>query len=120
MGFAALMMPVALASGVVMHRKIFREFFTFRPQKTTQRSALDLHNMTGVVALPFHFFFAFPGLVIFAGIYFPVSHTQLEPLHELHEKVEAQDAALTDSDLLHGRFAVLRRGKKTLAGVTAP
>jgi tyrosyl-tRNA synthetase len=37
-----------------------------------------------------------------------------------NEKVEAQDAALTDSDLLHGRFAVLRRGKKTLAGVTAP
>lgn len=94
MGFAALMMPVALASGVVMHRKIFREFFTFRPQKTTQRSALDLHNMTGVVALPFHFFFAFPGLVIFAGIYFPVSHTQLEPLHELHEKVEAQETGL--------------------------
>lgn len=93
-GFAALMMPVALASGVVMHRKIFREFFTFRPQKTTQRSALDLHNMTGVVALPFHFFFAFPGLVIFAGIYFPVSHTQLEPLHELHEKVEAQETGL--------------------------
>lgn len=94
MGFAALMMPVALVSGVVMHRKIFREFFTFRPQKTTQRSALDLHNMTGVVALPFHFFFAFPGLVIFAGIYFPVSHTQLEPLHELHEKVEAQETGL--------------------------
>ena len=93
-GFAALMMLVALASGVVMHRKIFREFFTFRPRKTTQRSALDLHNMTGVVALPFHFFFAFTGLVIFAGIYFPVSHTQLEPLHELHEKAEAQETGL--------------------------
>ncbi len=93
-GFAALMMLVALASGVVMHRKIFREFFTFRPKKTTQRSALDLHNMTGVVALPFHFFFAFTGLVIFAGIYFPVAHTQLEPLHELHEKVEAQETGL--------------------------
>ncbi|RKJ99394.1 PepSY-associated TM helix domain-containing protein [Alicycliphilus denitrificans] len=93
-GFAALMMLVALASGVVMHRKIFREFFTFRPRKTTQRSALDLHNMTGVVALPFHFFFAFTGLVIFAGIYFPVSHTQLEPLHELHEKIEAQETGL--------------------------
>lgn len=93
-GFAALMMLMALVSGVVMHRKIFREFFTFRPQKATQRSALDLHNMTGVVALPFHFFFAFTGLVIFAGIYFPVTHTQLHPLHELHEKVEAQETGL--------------------------
>ncbi len=33
--------------------------------------------------------------------------------------VEAEDAALAASDLLHDRFAVLRRGKKTLAGVTA-
>lgn len=93
-GLAALMMLAALVSGVVMHRKIFREFFTFRPKKTTQRSTLDLHNMTGVLALPFHFFFAFTGLVIFAGIYFPVSHTQLEPMHELHEKLEAEETGL--------------------------
>lgn len=45
----------------MINRKIFKEFFTFRPRKRTQRSALDLHNMTGVVALPFHFFFAFIG-----------------------------------------------------------
>lgn len=93
-GFAALAMLAALVSGVVMHRKIFREFFTFRPKKATQRSTLDLHNMTGVLALPFHFFFAFTGLVIFAGIYFPVTHTQLEPLHELHEKIEAKETGL--------------------------
>ena len=93
-GFAALMMLVALVSGVVMHRKIFRELFTFRPQKHTQRSALDLHNLTGVVALPFHFIFAFSGLVIFGGTYFPVTHTQLHPLHELHEKHEAAETGL--------------------------
>jgi len=93
-GFAALIMLVALVSGVVMHRKIFRELFTFRPKKATQRSVLDLHNLTGVVALPFHFFFAFTGLVIFAGIYFPITHTQLEPLHELHEKMEAEETGL--------------------------
>ena len=93
-GFAALMMMVALVSGVVMHRKIFRELFTFRPQKHTQRSALDLHNLTGVVALPFHFIFAFSGLVIFGSIYFPVTHTQLHPLHELHEKHEAAETGL--------------------------
>lgn len=33
--------------------------------------------------------------------------------------VEAEDRVLGASDLLHGRYAVLRRGKKTLAGVTA-
>ncbi|MCF4123254.1 tyrosine--tRNA ligase [Antribacter sp. KLBMP9083] len=30
-------------------------------------------------------------------------------------KVESEDAALASEDLLHGRFAVLRRGKRTLA-----
>ncbi len=93
-GLAALVMLAALVSGVVMHRKIFREFFTFRPKKHTQRSALDLHNLTGVVALPFHFFFAFTGLVIFAGIYLPVSDTMFKPLAKAHEIAEAARTGL--------------------------
>ena len=94
-GLAALVMLAALISGVVIHRKVFREFFTFRPRKHTQRSALDLHNMTGVVALPFHFFFAFTGLVIFAAFYFlPVSQFQLKGLHDRHEAMEAQETGL--------------------------
>jgi uncharacterized iron-regulated membrane protein len=89
-GLAALVMLAGLVSGVIIHRKIFREFFTFRPWKNLFRSSLDLHNMTGVVALPFHFFFAFTALVIFASnIYLPVTHTTLKPLHEHHEKLEA-------------------------------
>jgi uncharacterized iron-regulated membrane protein len=88
-GLAALVMLAALVSGVVMHRKIFREFFTFRPHKHVQRSALDLHNLSGVVALPFHFFFAFTGLVIFASIYLPVSDTLLKPMARQHEALEA-------------------------------
>jgi uncharacterized iron-regulated membrane protein len=93
-GLAALVMLAALVSGVVMHRRIFREFFTFRPKKSTQRSTLDLHNLTGVVALPFHFFFAFTGLVIFAGIYLPVSETMLRPLAQAHELKEAARTGL--------------------------
>lgn len=93
-GLAALMMLAALVTGVVMHRKLFREFFTFRPGKGRLRSVLDLHNLTGAVALPFHFFFAFTGLVIFAAIYFPVTQTQLHALHDLHEQVEARETGL--------------------------
>lgn len=94
-GFSALVMLAALVSGVVMHRKLFREFFTFRPDKARLRSVLDLHNLTGVVALPFHFFFALTGLLIFAGTYyFPVGHTQLHGLHDLHEQVEARETGL--------------------------
>lgn len=88
-GLAAMAMLAALVTGVVMHRKIFRELFTFRPKKHTQRSALDLHNLTGVVALPFHFMFALSGLIIFAGLYFPVSNTLLKPQAQAFQKQEA-------------------------------
>lgn len=94
-GLAALVMLAALVTGVIIHRKLFREFFTFRPWKHVLRSSLDLHNITGVVALPFHFFFAFTGLVIFASnVYLPVSHTTLKPLHEQHEVMEASRTGL--------------------------
>lgn len=94
-GLAAVVMLAALVSGVVIHRKIFREFFTFRPKKHTQRSALDLHNLSGVAALPFHFFFAFTGLVIFGATYFlPVSQFQLKALHDRHEVMEARATGL--------------------------
>jgi uncharacterized iron-regulated membrane protein len=91
---AAMSMLAAVVSGVVMHRKIFREFFTFRPKKKLLRSTLDLHNLTGVVALPFHFLWALSGLIIFAGIYFPVLETMLQPLVEQHEREEARHTGL--------------------------
>jgi uncharacterized iron-regulated membrane protein len=93
-GMAALAMLAALVSGVVMHRKIFRELFTFRPGKQAQRSVLDLHNLTGVVALPFHFMFALSGLIIFASIYFPVSDTVMKSQAEAFEQAESRRLGL--------------------------
>ncbi len=94
-GFSALVMLAALVSGVVMHRRLFREFFTFRPGKARLRSVLDLHNLAGVVALPFHFFFALTGLLIFAATYyFPLGHTQLHELHDRAAAIEAQQTGL--------------------------
>ena len=93
-GFSAMVMLVALLSGVVMHRKIFREFFTFRPERNPLRSTLDLHNLTGVVALPFHFLWALSGLLIFVGVYFPVVDVMMHPLVEVHEREEAAHSGL--------------------------
>jgi uncharacterized iron-regulated membrane protein len=87
---AALVMMAALVSGVVMHRRLLRELFTFRPRKHTQRSVLDLHNLTGVVALPFHFVFALSGLTIFAGIYLPMSETMFKPQAQAHAVAQAK------------------------------
>ena len=73
-GLAAMAMLVLLVSGVIIHKKIIAQFFTFRPRKRLQRSALDLHNLSGLAALPFHFLITLSGLVIFITIYFPQAH----------------------------------------------
>lgn len=71
LGIAGLAMMALLISGIVLHRKLLAEFFLFRPKKHTVRSLLDLHNLSSVVALPFHFIITFTGLLIFYSIYFP-------------------------------------------------
>lgn len=93
-GLSALAMLCALVSGVVIHRRLLREFFTFRPHKHRQRSTLDLHNLTGVVALPFHFFFALSGLTIFAGMYFPVSETLFKTQAQAEQVAQARARGL--------------------------
>lgn len=65
----SIVMLVLLVSGVIIHKKIFADFFTFRPGKSVQRATLDLHNASSVLLLPFHFVITFSGLVIFVFIY---------------------------------------------------
>ncbi len=67
--FAAIAMMLLLVTGVIIHRKIFADFFTFRPKKQLRRSSLDLHNLTGTIFLPFHFLITFSGLMVFSGWY---------------------------------------------------
>jgi len=62
-GIATMFMFVAIISGVITHKKIFTDFFTFRPKKG-QRSWLDSHNATAVLALPFHIVITFSGLLL--------------------------------------------------------
>lgn len=69
-GFMAMAMLAAIVSGIIIHKKFFKEFFTFRPNKG-QRSWLDYHNASGVLLLPFHIMITYTGLVIFFLIYMP-------------------------------------------------
>ena len=46
---------------MVTHRRIFKDFFTFRPAKGGQRAWLDAHNVTGVLVLPFYLMITFSG-----------------------------------------------------------
>lgn len=62
-------MLTLLISGVIMHKKIFVDMFTFRPDKTAHRAKLNLHTLSGVLILPFHFMITLSGLIIFMFIY---------------------------------------------------
>lgn len=72
-GLCGMMMMALCVSGVVIHRKIFADFFTFRPERRIGRATLDLHNVAGVLGLPFHVVISLSGLVILFTIYFPSS-----------------------------------------------
>lgn len=69
-GFASLLGLVAMVSGVVVHKKLFADFFTFRAGKG-RRSWLDAHNALSVLPLPFHFMIVYSGLVILGFQYMP-------------------------------------------------
>lgn len=66
----AMFMLVAIVSGVITHRRIFADFFTFRPGKG-QRSWLDGHNVLAVLALPYHLMITYTGLVLFMMMLMP-------------------------------------------------
>lgn len=70
-GMATMFMLVALVTGIVVHKKIFADFFTFRPGKG-QRSWLDAHNVTSVISLPFQLMITYSGLVFLMTVYMPM------------------------------------------------
>jgi len=69
-GSAAMVMLLALLTGIVAHRRFFADFFTFRPGKG-QRSWLDMHNLLGVTALPFHLMITFTGALTLSTLLVP-------------------------------------------------
>lgn len=70
-GACAMAMLVAIISGVITHRRIFADFFTFRPGKAGGRSWLDAHNALGVLALPYHLMITYTGLITLMTLYMP-------------------------------------------------
>lgn len=63
-GLASMFMLLAIVTGIVIHIKIFKDFFTFRP-KEGPRSWLDAHSVVSVLALPFHLMITYSGLAFF-------------------------------------------------------
>lgn len=104
-GLAGMSMLLMVVSGVVMHRRILADFFTFRPQKKMQRASLDLHNLMGVLALPFHFLMPLSGLILLFSLYWPSAYMSQYP--------QAKDAKKAFTEEAYGQY---RRAKANLPG----
>lgn len=65
-----MFMLSAIISGVITHKRIFADFFTLRWSKG-QRSWLDAHNVSAVLALPFHAMITYTGLITLVLMYMP-------------------------------------------------
>ena len=97
-GVCTMLMLMAILTGVITHKKIFADFFTFRPGKG-QRSWLDGHNAIGVLVLPFHLMISYSSLVLFmymvmpAGIMASYGGNSGEYFNELFGRDDAPKAA---------------------------
>lgn len=128
-GICAMFMLVAILSGIVTHKKIFRDFFTFRGGRG-QRSWLDGHNAVAVLGLPFHLMITYTGLVTLMTLLMPwAAIANYESPGSLGRLMypEAPSAPRADrSAPLVDLAAVLRDGERRLGApvdvisVTAP
>lgn len=69
-GAATMVMLIAIISGIIIHKRIFADFFTFRRKKGT-RTWIDAHIFTAVLALPYHIMITYSGLVLLMMILLP-------------------------------------------------
>ncbi len=72
-GAVGVFMLAALVSGVLIHHRIFSDFFTFRPRANRRRAWLDAHNLAGVATLPFLLAITYTGVVILAETFMPAA-----------------------------------------------
>ena len=77
-GVATWGMLLALLTGLVIHRRLLLDFFTFRPRHKL-RTWLDLHNVSAVLALPFQLVITYSGLLL---VMFSLMPWAVEALYE--------------------------------------
>jgi uncharacterized iron-regulated membrane protein len=71
-GLVGMAFLIGTITGLVVHKKIFSHFFTFRRNaKVAQTRWLDAHNVLGVLAWPFLFMIVLSGLMFYSYLYIP-------------------------------------------------
>ncbi|KAF1049577.1 PepSY-associated TM helix domain-containing protein [Xylophilus sp.] len=105
-GLCAMFMLVAIVSGVITHKKIFADFFTFRWGKG-QRSWLDAHNALSVFGLPFHLMITYSGLVTLMLMYMPWGGDAAYKSPQERQALNAQMSAFVPPGKPRGERAAL-------------
>ncbi|MET3516066.1 putative iron-regulated membrane protein [Pseudacidovorax sp. 1753] len=105
-GICAMFMLVAIVSGVITHKKIFTDFFTFRLGKG-QRSWLDAHNVLSVLGLPFHLMITYTGLVTLMLLYMPFGEQAAFKTPAERRTLTAQMSAFVQPQTPSGQAAPL-------------
>lgn len=105
-GIAAMFMLIAIISGVITHKKIFVDFFTFRWGKG-QRSWLDAHNALSVFGLPFHAMITYTGLVTMMAMYMPWAGQMAIKSPAGRQQMQAELSAFTQPGKPSGQKAPL-------------
>lgn len=73
-GIISLFFFFALVSGIFIHaKKLFRHFFQYRTDRNRRDKLLDLHNVVGVMTLPFTLMYALSGLVFNLAIVYQIA-----------------------------------------------
>jgi uncharacterized iron-regulated membrane protein len=68
---AGMAMLVLGFSGVIIHKKLFADFFTLRIVRKPQRTILDLHVLAGLLGLPFNVLMPAFSLIIITYLLLP-------------------------------------------------
>lgn len=64
LGVISLLYGLALITGIVIHLpRLTKDFWLLRNKQGERRHWLDLHNLVGVISLPFHLIFAWTGAI---------------------------------------------------------
>ena len=118
---AAFMMLISLISGIITHKKIFTDFFTLRTFKG-QRSYLDFHNVSSVIALPFFLTITFTGLAILFYLFLPLSIQKTYPknIFQFFDEIrttQTVDFKSTQSDKMLTADQLLKHVKNNMGDV---
>jgi len=97
----AMFMLIGLISGIVIHKQIFKDFFTFKPGKK-QHSWRDMHNVLSVLPLPFHLMITYSGLLFLMfttmpGVLTASYGTGEKNIDRFYDVIYSQDAEHKDA-----------------------